>query len=263
MGPSGMKLSLRSYGAALVTHTHPFDQIVLPVVGRLENSVGGTTGMLSPDCLAVIGRGTPHSFRARDVNRFVVLDVRASPPVPGPAFRVLDRRLSELVRYTDAELSAGRLDTDSEFHLAALLLARVRGDAARPRSPVARALALMAASYGTGVSIAALAEAAGLGVSQFHAAFRRETGKTPGEMLRDVRLDKAAALLRGTRLSIAEIALAVGFSDQSALTRCLRRVRGTTPDALRRNGGSGAHAALTPPCSGGSIAASDAGADNG
>jgi AraC-like DNA-binding protein len=231
-----MRLSLRSYGEALVTHTHDFDQIVLPVVGRLENRVGRTDGMLSPDRLAVISRGTPHSFRAHDANRFVVLDVHASLATPGPAFRVLDRRLSELVRYADAELATGRLDSDSEFHLAALLLARVRGDAAQPKTPVATALSVMTTCYGTSLSIAALAEAAGLGISQFHAAFRRETGKTPGEMLRDVRLDKACALLRGTRLSIAEIALAVGFSDQTALTRCLRRCRATTPDALRRSG---------------------------
>jgi transcriptional regulator GlxA family with amidase domain len=43
-------------------------------------------------------------------------------------------------------------------------------------------------------------------------------------------------MLRETRLPIAEIALAVGFSDQSALTRCLRRRRATTPLALRRGG---------------------------
>jgi AraC-like DNA-binding protein len=234
MGPSGMKLSLRSYGETLVTHTHDFDQIVLPVVGRLENRVGGTNGMLSPDRLAVISRGTSHSFRAYDANRFIVLDVRWSLAVPGPAFRVLDRRLSELVGYADAELATGRLDPDSEFHLAALLLARLRGDAAQPETPIARALAVMAARYGTRLSIAALAKAAGLGISQFHTVFRREIGKTPGEMLRDVRLQKACTLLQETNLSIAEIALVVGFSDQTAFTRCLRRFRATTPDALRR-----------------------------
>jgi len=142
--------------------------------------------------------------------------------------------LSDLVRYADAELATGRLDPDSEFHLAALLLARLRGDAAQPETPIARALSVMAARYGTRLSIAALAKAAGLGISQFHTVFRRETGKTPGEMQRDVRLEKASMLLQETNLSIAEISLVVGFSDQTAFTRCLRRFRATTPDALRR-----------------------------
>ncbi len=73
-----------------------------------------------------------------------------------------------------------------------------------------------------------------LGVSQFRTVFRRETGKTTGEMLRDVRLQKACTLLQEPNLSIAEIALVVGFSDQTAFTRCLRRFRATTPNALRR-----------------------------
>jgi transcriptional regulator GlxA family with amidase domain len=235
MGPFGMQLSLRSYGEALVTHTHDFDQIVLPVVGRLENRVGGAPGVLAPDRLAVISRGTSHSFRAYDANRFVVLDVQASSAAPGPAFRVLDGRLRDLVRYADAELATGRLDPASEFHLAALLLARVQGNAAKPDTPIKKALAVMAARYSTPISISALAAAAGLSISQFHAVFRQETGKTPAEMLRDIRLDRAGALLQGTKLSIAEIALAVGFSDQTAFTRSLRRFRATTPHALRRS----------------------------
>ena len=70
-------------------------------------------------------------------------------------------------------------------------------------------------------------------MSRFHATFRRETGDTPADRLAATRLDRAEDLLRETRLSIAEIALAVGFSDQSALTRSFRRRRGTTPAAFR------------------------------
>jgi AraC-like DNA-binding protein len=229
-----MTLSLRSYGAGVLTHTHDFDQIVLPVLGRLDSRIGGSSGMLAPDRLAVISRGSLHSSRAHGANRFIVLDVRRSLPIAGSPYRPLDRRLGELVRYADAELATGRLDADSEFHLAALLLAQVRCGTAPPQTPVARALSVMAVRYGKPLCVARLAEAAGLGISQFHAAFRRETGKTPGEMLREIRLDKAMALLQGTAMPIAEVALAVGFSDQTAFTRCLRRFRGTTPNALRR-----------------------------
>jgi AraC-like DNA-binding protein len=87
----------------------------------------------------------------------------------------------------------------------------------------------MVARYGTRLSIAALAKAAGLGISQFHTVLRHEAGKTPGEMLRDVRLGKACIRLQETNLPIAEIALAVGFSDQTAFKRHLRRFRATTP----------------------------------
>ena len=97
-----------------------------------------------------------------------------------------------------------------------------------------RALAVMTSRYAERLTVAELAAAAGLASSQFHALFRRRTGKSPAEMLADLRLDSAGIMLRETALPIAEIALAVGFSDQSALTRCLKRRRATTPLALRR-----------------------------
>jgi transcriptional regulator GlxA family with amidase domain len=90
--------------------------------------------------------------------------------------------------------------------------------------------------YAENLTVADLAEEAGLAASQFHALFRRATGATPARALAELRLDRAGELLCGTGLPIAEIALMVGFSDQSALTRCFRRRRGTTPERVRRGG---------------------------
>jgi transcriptional regulator GlxA family with amidase domain len=100
--------------------------------------------------------------------------------------------------------------------------------------PILRALAVIDARYAERLTVAKLARSAGMGVSRFHERFRRETGRTPADCLAETRLDHAAALLRDSGLSIAEIALSVGFSDQSALTRSFRRRRGTTPASLRR-----------------------------
>ena len=90
-------------------------------------------------------------------------------------------------------------------------------------------------SYAERLTVRALARSAGMGLSRFHEQFRWETGCTPAERLLVTRLDRAEDLLRETSLPIAEIALAVGFSDQSALTRSFRRRRGTTPAAVRRS----------------------------
>jgi hypothetical protein len=40
-------LSLRSYAAQPICHSHPFHQIVLPVQGTLELEVGGKSGWVS------------------------------------------------------------------------------------------------------------------------------------------------------------------------------------------------------------------------
>jgi AraC-like DNA-binding protein len=233
----GMTLSLRSYGERMVTHAHDFHQLAIPVTGTLEHRIGPIAGTLSARRFGVIPRGEKHAFRASGRNSFLVLDTEW--PVAGrrPAIRTLDASSAELVRYAAQELAARTLPAALAFHLAALLAGKVQeaaADASPGDVPVERALAVMRARYAEPLTVAELAAAAGLAGSQFHVLFRRRTGKSPGEMLADLRLDSASLMLRETRLPIAEIALAVGFSDQSALTRCLKRRRATTPLAVRR-----------------------------
>ena len=51
--------------------------------------------------------------------------------------------------------------------------------------------------------------------------------------VRQRRLQRGEALLRGTRLSVGEIAAQVGYASQSAFTAALVRVHGCTPRELR------------------------------
>jgi AraC family transcriptional regulator len=54
-----------------------------------------------------------------------------------------------------------------------------------------------------------------------------------GEYLRRLRIERATALLRDTRMPIAEIALVCGFSSQAHLTTMFRKTVGTTPRRFR------------------------------
>lgn len=81
--------------------------------------------------------------------------------------------------------------------------------------------------------VAALAAIAGLSPTHFSRAFKNSTGVAPHHYLTRQRVEKAARLLIESELSMAEIAQAVGFSDQSHFTRCFTRLIGTTPGAYR------------------------------
>jgi AraC-like DNA-binding protein len=78
------------------------------------------------------------------------------------------------------------------------------------------------------VSIADLAQAAGVSGTQVIRAFSAETGMPPHSYLVSLRVERAKALLRGGT-SLAATALDVGFSDQSQLTRHFKRLTGVTP----------------------------------
>jgi AraC family transcriptional regulator len=72
------------------------------------------------------------------------------------------------------------------------------------------------------------------GVHPVHLArtFRRVHGRTIGDYVRSLRVERAMELLRG-RDPIGEIAIAAGFSDQSHLCRELKRAIGVTPKGFR------------------------------
>lgn len=76
---------------------------------------------------------------------------------------------------------------------------------------------------------------AAVGVHPVHLArsFRREYGITVGQYARGLRLDWAAARLAQPDGSLAEIATAAGFADQSHFTRAFRAYAGVTPGRYR------------------------------
>lgn len=252
--PPRLSVSTRSYDGVERRHTHGFHQIVLPVAGSLEMTVKAAQGQVGDGQGVIVATGAPHSFAARGDNRFVVLDLPPHALLPeaalhqADAFFAVDAALDALVRYLASEAAHAPLDAPTAHHAAALLLrALERRRAPRQTAdvttgdPIARAQTLMRDRCAEPLTVAALAETVGLAPSQFHEAFRARTGTTPARFLNALRLDRAETLLRSGDLPLAEVAQAVGFSDQSALTRSLKRRRGVTPGALRGK-------ALADPC---------------
>ncbi len=87
------------------------------------------------------------------------------------------------------------------------------------------------------VPLAVMAAAVGLSVSQFCRQFKARVGLAPHQYLLQLRVDTACRLLREQSLPIAAVAARCGFSHQEHLTRMMRRHLGTTPAAIRRDGG--------------------------
>lgn len=79
-----------------------------------------------------------------------------------------------------------------------------------------------------------LADMAGLSVYQFDQRIRSLFYVTAGQYLVKVRIDAACERLTGTGEPIAQIALACGYSDQSAFSRQFKQAVGISPLAYRR-----------------------------
>ena len=74
----------------------------------------------------------------------------------------------------------------------------------------------------------------GLSESWFTHVFKQTTGETPQQWQRTRRVALAQKQLTETDLSVAEIALQLGFADQAHLTKAFRQVAGDTPASWRR-----------------------------
>lgn len=92
--------------------------------------------------------------------------------------------------------------------------------------------------YASMVSVDQLAERVALSKYHFIRRFSASTGLTPGVYLTRVRIKKAMELLRGTTLSIEQIAVQVGYSSGSYFIKAFRGLTGFTPGEFRSGGES-------------------------
>jgi AraC-like DNA-binding protein len=96
-----------------------------------------------------------------------------------------------------------------------------------------RAKDLVDARYREPLDVAALARAAHLSPAHFSREFRRAFGETPHQYLLTRRLERAAALLRNTDRSVADICVTVGLRSVGSFTTSFGRAYGVSPTAYR------------------------------
>jgi AraC-like DNA-binding protein len=117
-----------------------------------------------------------------------------------------------------------------------------------PARHLLRAKDLADARYFEHLGVDDMASAAGLSRAHFSREFRRAFGESPHAYLLTRRLERAAALLRTTDRSVADICLSVGWRSISSFTTSFTRTYGVSPTAYRAKFPPAASHALVPSC---------------
>lgn len=117
-----------------------------------------------------------------------------------------------------------------------------------PARHLLRAKDLADARYFEQLSVHDLAEAAGLSRAHFSREFRNAFGESPHAYLLTRRLERAAALLRSTDRSVADICVSVGLQSVGSFTTSFGRIYGMSPTAYRASFPPASHLARIPAC---------------
>jgi AraC-like DNA-binding protein len=79
-----------------------------------------------------------------------------------------------------------------------------------------------------------MASTFGISAAHFQRLFKQHTGITPMRYLHSLRLEKAKELIENSYGPIGQIALRVGFADESRFSRDFKARYGVTPTECRR-----------------------------
>ena len=98
---------------------------------------------------------------------------------------------------------------------------------------IRRALSCMARDYGSPITLESVAGEVGLSPSYFSTLFHKTVGTGFREHLNRIRIEESRRLLLSTDYSLTDIAVAVGFADQSYFCKIFRQIVGITPGRFR------------------------------
>jgi AraC family transcriptional regulator len=161
-------------------------------------------------------------------------------------FQIRDAQLENICWALKAEMEAnypsGRLYTDSLAVSVASRLVTTHSSIAQPRAAqngglggrrLKQTLAYIEDNLSEDLSLARIAAITGISGSHFKTLFRESAGVPVHQYVVQRRIERAKDLLMQDKLSLAEIALATGFSHQSHLARHMRRSVGLSPRAMK------------------------------
>ena len=117
-----------------------------------------------------------------------------------------------------------------------------------PARHLLRAKDLADARYFEPLDVDQMAKGAGLSRAHFSREFRQAFGDSPHAYLLTRRLERAAALLRGTDHSVAEICFSVGLRSVGSFTTSFGRMFGVPPAAYRARFPPASQYARVPTC---------------
>lgn len=232
-------LSIRAYKPAIQTHSHHFHQIVVPLRGSIEITLNEFKGSIAVGHCVIIQKDVDHSFAANKQARFLVADLLELPEAArsvGSPFAAVSNAFMSFCLFADAQLSS-QINTALEASMVEVFkqLLAVQDFLPDIDHRISRALEHIENDLSQDHTLQKLSKISSLSVSQFKVLFAKHTGKTLGQYLLMLRMEKARALLANTDMPINIVAEKSGYRDQSAFSRRFLDYHGESPSEYKKH----------------------------
>ncbi|HEX3557607.1 MAG TPA: helix-turn-helix domain-containing protein [Pyrinomonadaceae bacterium] len=241
----------KSYLPNLKIPRHHHDEVVMsfPLAGSFVESNSTSRYTCEQYGLSINPAGEGHaSYFCRQESRCLVVEVRPhglsligesskSLDQPlylrGAASSALGLRVYREIKSAD-EVSA-LLAEGLMLEIVALAIRdQLKGGPGAPPRWLLRARDYLHAHFNEHLGLQQLAQVAGVHPAHLSRMFRRHYRRAVGEYVRELRLDASVRELCDPDKTLAEVAAAAGFYDQSHFANAFKRHTGMTPAAFRR-----------------------------
>lgn len=252
-------------------HSHGFDELVIILKGTALHMIDGEAFPVRSGDVFVISREREHQYL--DMHGLALTnilfdsesltmprwDIRELPGFHAlfslePAFRKqhqfqsrlqltdlqreqVEALVYDLTRETEKRPPGYRVMALGLFMQLAVYLSRAYSAGATAESRdllrIGEAMAHIETHYVDNMTLADLARLSHLSTRHFSRVFAACVGCAPMAYLLQIRVRRAAELLRHTDNTITDIAMKCGFSDSNYFTRCFRKFMATTPNQYR------------------------------
>lgn len=228
------KLDCHIYGipATGEWHSHPHAHILLPLTSSMDVELDGRNYHITARDLGFVAPGRYHHCSCEKEILMInipesmilksdleILSSRACLPLTGPMLPVVELIKGEV---------RGNPDSDSVRYLYYYLYEKL------VEAGGIKSLHYIREHFGEDISIADLARLENYNSTYFTDWFRKKTGASPAQYIRQVRIEKAKELLTTTQYRLIDIAVQVGYGTGASFTRAFKELEGESPAAYRR-----------------------------
>ena len=233
-----VKLSIRCFTSDCFSHVHAFPQLVIALRGAAESFTDKGAGRIGPGQCIVFPAGCIHRCAPDADSRFLVADLDTLPEafqdLPHPIISV-PLPLQAYCHFIENQF-AHQLNDALEQSIGVLFEQLLHSSEFLPRIDprIAKVLEHFDNDLSVKTELPELASISALSLSQFKKLFKEETGKTPGQYLLMLRMEKARALLAYTDYPLAVIAELLGYGDLSSFSRRFSAYYGHAPRNSRK-----------------------------